>query len=176
MGPYQPSASLVAATDYAREQWKSADPVARPYGRDARRLPHGAADKPVLLVLYVGETARAESFGLTGGPRDTTPELAKRDVTAFQDVSASEASTAVSLPCMFSGLGQAQDNRGAALGRENLTDILKHSGYEVEWWDNNIGDQNVAKRIDARAIDPVFAPEACRDECTDEVFLPLIAQ
>lgn len=174
LGSYQPGASLVAASRYAREQWKTADPVAVAYGRDARKLPHGAEDKPLLLVLLVGETARAESFGLTGGARDTTPELAKRDVIAFQDVTACGTSTAVSVPCMFSGLGQANYSREAALGRENLADILKQSGFDVEWWDNNTGDQKVAKRIGSNFIDAKLTPAVCVEECTDEAFLPLI--
>lgn len=174
LGAYQPGASLVAASRFLREQWKSADPVAVAYGRDAQKLPHGDKDKPVLLVIFVGETVRAQNFGLTGGPRDTTPELAKRDVTAFQDVTSCGTSTAVSVPCMFSGLGQGAYSREAAMGRENLTDILKTSGYEVEWWDNNTGDQHVAKRIGASFVDASLTPEACVEECTDEAFLPLI--
>src|SRR5690606_19427688 len=37
---------------------------------------YAAQAKPPLLVLVVGETARADHFGLNGYARDTTPELA----------------------------------------------------------------------------------------------------
>lgn len=171
MGAYQPGAALVAGWRYAREQWKAADPVAAPYGRDAvagRRL--AAAEKPVLLVVFVGETARAQNFGLNGYARDTTPELARRGVVAFTATTSCGTSTAVSVPCMFSGLGQAGYSRAKAMGRENLLDVLAHAGLRVDWWENNTGDQNVAKRTGWRRVDP------CPTECTDEAFLPVIAR
>ena len=151
--------------------------MATAYGRDVqpgKRL--AAASKPVLLVLFVGETARAQNFGLNGYARDTTPGLAARDVIAFTQTSSCGTSTAVSVPCMFSGLGKAGYSRVAALGRENLLDILAHAGLRVDWWDNNTGDQNVAKRIGWSRIDKTLAPEACAVECTDEALLPVIAQ
>ena len=175
MAAYQPGASLVAGIRYAREQWKSADPVATAYGRDALPGPRlAAAEKPVLLVLFVGETARAQNFGLNGYERDTTPELAKRDVIAFTQTTSCGTSTAVSVPCMFSGLGQAGYSRAAFLGRENLVDVLEHAGIEVDWVNNNAGDQNVAKRIGWRQLDATLAPDACTPECRDEAFLPVI--
>lgn len=177
MAAYQPGASVISAWRFAAEQWKTAEPVAAPYGRDATLGPRlTAAAKPVLLVLFVGETARAQSFGLTGYARDTTPELAKRQVHAFSDVTACGTSTAVSVPCMFSGLGRDGYSRAAALGRENLLDVLKNAGLKVNWFDNNTGDQSVARRLGWSRVDRTLSAEACRGECTDEVFLPLIAQ
>ncbi|MCB5410758.1 phosphoethanolamine transferase [Pseudogemmobacter faecipullorum] len=175
MASYQPGASLVAGIRYAREQWKTADPVAAAYGVDAQQGPKlAAAEKPVLLVLFVGETARAQNFGLNGYERNTTPELAKRDVIAFTQTTACGTSTAVSVPCMFSGLGQSGYSRAAFLGRENLVDVLGHAGVSVDWIDNNAGPQNVAKRIGWRQIDASLAPGACSPECRDEAFLPEI--
>lgn len=175
MGAYQPGATLVAGMRYAKEQWKTADPVAAPYGGDAVAGPRLArAEKPVLLVLFVGETARAQNFGLNGSARDTTPDLAKRGVIAFTETISCGTSTAVSVPCMFSGLGKAAYSREAALGRENLVDVLTHAGVQVEWWDNNAGDQNVAKRIGWDRVDRAISPDACAGECTDEALLPVI--
>nr|WP_233352455.1 sulfatase-like hydrolase/transferase [Pseudogemmobacter humi] len=175
MGAYQPGASMVAAARFAQEQWKTGDPVAVAYGRDAATGPHlAAAPQPVLMVVFVGETARAQNFGLNGYARDTTPELARRDVIAFTDTSSCGTSTAVSVPCMFSGLGKAGYSREAALGRENLLDIMAHAGLEIDWWDNNAGDQNVARRLGWNRIDQSISPEACEGECTDEAFLPVI--
>ena len=42
--------------------------------------------KPPLLVLVVGETARADHFSLNGYARDTNPELAAAGVLSFRDV------------------------------------------------------------------------------------------
>lgn len=177
MAAYQPGASLVSALRFAREQWTSATPVAAPYGRDATAGPRlSAASKPVLLVVFVGETARAQNFGLNGYARDTTPKLARRDVIAFTETTACGTSTAVSVPCMFSGLGRAGYSRAAALGRENLLDVLTHAGVQVEWHDNNTGDQNVARRTGWQRIDRSISPDACKPECGDTVMLPLIAE
>ena len=175
LGAYQPGASLVAGVRYAREQWKTADPVAAPVGTDARtgqRL--ASATKPVLLVLFVGETARAQNFGLDGYGRDTTPELSRRDVINFAQTTSCGTSTAVSVPCMFSPLTKAGYSRAAVLGHENLLDVLGHAGIRTEWWDNNTGDQGVALRTGWNRIDQTLAPEACVQECTDEAFLPVI--
>ncbi|MDO8882695.1 MAG: sulfatase-like hydrolase/transferase [Pseudotabrizicola sp.] len=176
MGAYQPGASLNAVLRYTREQWKTADPIVQPLGTDARPSPVLAStDKPVLLVIFAGETARAQNFGLNGYVRDTTPNLRAHDVINFADTSACGTSTAVSLPCMFSRLTQAEYSRDAFLSEENLLDVLTHAGMVVEWHDNNTGDQRIATRTGWARVDATPDPEACAIECTDEVFLPLIA-
>ncbi|MCU0816692.1 MAG: sulfatase-like hydrolase/transferase [Cypionkella sp.] len=147
MAAYQPGGTLHAVVRYGREQWKSADPVAQPLGRDAKAGPFlAAAEKPVLLVVFAGETARAQNWGLNGYQRDTTPGLAAREVINFPDVTACGTSTAVSLPCMFSRLSAADYSRAGFLGEENLLDVLGHAGFQVEWHDNNTGDQRIATR------------------------------
>lgn len=173
---YQPGASIVAVVRYAREQWKTADPVARPLGTDAHPgTALAAVDKPVLLVIFAGETARAQNFGLNGYARDTTPGLRARGVINYADTTACGTSTAVSLPCMFSRLSQADYSRAAFLAEENLLDVLGHAGLAVEWHDNNTGDQRIATRTGWAQVDATLAPDACKVECTDEAFLPLIA-
>lgn len=175
LAAYQPGATLNAVLRYGREQWKSADPVAQPLGQDAQAGPFlAAAQKPVLLVIFAGETARARNWGLNGYARDTTPGLAARGVINFPDVTACGTSTAVSLPCMFSRLSAANYSRAGFLGEENLLDVLGHAGLSVEWHDNNTGDQRIATRTGWARVDASLAPEACVGECTDEIFLPLI--
>jgi len=175
MAAYQPGATLNAVLRYGREQWKSADPVAQPLGTDAKPGPFlAAAEKPVLLVIFAGETVRAQNWGLNGYARDTTPGIAARGVINFPDVTACGTSTAVSLPCMFSRLSASDYSREGFLSEENLLDVLSHAGLNVEWHDNNTGDQRVATRTGWARTDATLAPEACAEECTDEVFLPLI--
>ena len=175
MANYQPGATLHALVRYTSDQWKSADPVAQPYGTDAAPGPSlAAATKPVLLVLFAGETARAQNFGLNGYARQTTPELAQRDVINFGNAWSCGTSTAVSIPCMFSHLSQAQYSREGFLSSENLLDILARSGFDVQWWDNNTGDQQVAKRLGFKRVDATLDAESCKGECRDTAFLPLI--
>jgi len=177
LGAYQPGATVSAMIRYAKMQVLNADIIAAPYGRDAHPGPRlAAAPKPVLFVLFVGETARAQNFGLNGYARDTTPELAGLDVVNYPDASSCGTSTAVSVPCMFSAFGAADYSQKRFLGQENLVDILSHAGLTVEWIDNNTGDQSIFKRLGkATRIDASIDASACAEgECTDEAFLPII--
>lgn len=172
---YQPGSTLNSVIRFAKEQWFTSAPIVRALGQDAQPGEAlAAADKPVLLVIFVGETARAQNFGLNGYARDTTPGLRDREVINFSDVTSCGTSTAVSLPCMFSRLPQADYSRSAFLNEENLLDVLGHAGFAIEWSDNNTGDQRIATRIGWARVDETLAPEACVGECTDEVYLPLI--
>ncbi|MCB5410696.1 phosphoethanolamine transferase [Pseudogemmobacter faecipullorum] len=172
---HQPIATVKAVFRYGLEQMRGASVEVAPYGRDARKGSSlSAAEKPVLMVFFLGETARAQSFGLNGYARNTTPELARRDVIAFTGTTSCGTSTARSVPCMFSGLGKDNFTREAGLARENLVDVLGHAGVKVEWYENNSGDQNVAVRNGWAMVDKTLDPVACATECTDEIFLPII--
>jgi len=177
LASFQPGAPIRAMARYGALRFATADITAAPYGRDATQGPLlKAAKKPVLFVLFVGETARAQNFGLNGYARDTTPELSKLDLVNFPDTWSCGTSTAVSVPCMFSGLGTDDYSQKRFLGRENLVDILVHAGLKVEWIDNNTGDQEVAKRLNGiTRIDATIDPAACAGgECTDAAFLPIL--
>ncbi|MBK5945163.1 phosphatidylethanolamine--Kdo2-lipid A phosphoethanolamine transferase [Rhodobacter veldkampii DSM 11550] len=173
MAAYQPGAPLSGALRYLRMIQKSREIVVAPLGRDARPGPLlQAASKPVLTVIVAGETARAQDFGLNGYARDTTPELAARDVIAFTDVTSCGTATAVSLPCMFSQLGRTDYSYERGEARENLLDVLTHAGVHVEWWDNNTGDKHIAARVPSRQMIALNDPAFCHDgECDDGIFL-----
>lgn len=141
-------------------------------GEDARHGPSwqpGA--KPPLLILVVGETARAANFSLNGYERLTNPELAKENVTSFLHVHACGTSTAASVPCMFSHLGrEAYGNRKADY--ENLLDVLKHAGLGVLWRDNNAGCKDTCEGVTYDNMAQEKPPELCGGkECFDEVLL-----
>jgi lipid A ethanolaminephosphotransferase len=123
-------------------------------GLDAAALPRAADAKPPLLLLVVGETARADHFSLNGYARPTNAELAERQVLSFAEVSSCGTSTAASLPCMFSHLGRkAFDGRDR--DRENLLDVLQRAGYAVLWLDNQAGCKGLCSRVpNAMAGDP----------------------
>ncbi len=146
-------------------------------GADARLAPRPAGAKPPLLVLVVGETARADHFALNGYARTTNPQLAKLDVLSFHDVSSCGTSTATSLPCMFSVFGksgfEAESRR-----HENLLDVLQHAGLAVLWVENQSGCKGVCERVTTVLASQPAAKEtarpgsACPDgECLDEALL-----
>ena len=147
-------------------------------GRDAKPGPFlAAATKPVLMVIWVGETARAQNWGMNGYARDTSPELAKRGVVNFSDVTSCGTSTAVSMPCMFSHLARTEYSYDGGLSNENLLDVMAHAGFKIEWWDNNTGDKDIAKRHVSHMMTDRTDPVYCgRGECIDGVFLKLIEE
>lgn len=174
LASYQPGAAIGGAARYAKMMLKAKNVVVTPLGTDARKGPLlAAAAKPVLTVVFVGETARAQNFALNGYARPTTPELAQRAIINFTDVSSCGTSTAVSVPCMMSNLTQDGYSYDSAIRQENLTDVLTHAGIDVLWWDNNTGDQGTAGRVTApRRMTAADDPTACaQGECTDAVFL-----
>lgn len=125
-----------------------------------------------LVVMVVGETARAEQFSLNGYKRDTNPELSALNIFNFSDVQSCGTDTAESLPCMFSDLGRKDYSRKEAFKRENLLDILKRTGVNVLWLDNNSGSKGVADRINKISFADEKDPLLCTtDECFDEIML-----
>ncbi len=124
---------------------------------DATRTPSGHKS---LFVLVVGETARAEQFSLNGYSRATNPELSSLDIINFTDVQSCGTDTAESLPCMFSDLERGNYSRSEAFKRENLLDILKRTGVNVLWLDNNSGSKGVADRIDKKSFSAEKDPSA----------------
>ena len=136
---------------------------------------HAPGAKPPLFVLVVGETARADHFGINGYGRDTTPELARRNVLSWRNVFSCGTSTLASVPCMFSPLGKREfESRDG--DTENLLDVAQAAGLAVLWLDNQSGCKGVCDRVpSAQAID-ALPPEARRalcdgGECQDEAML-----
>tara|TARA_R110002096_G_scaffold346647_2_gene540161 strand:- start:1438 stop:3054 length:1617 start_codon:yes stop_codon:yes gene_type:complete len=122
-----------------------------------------------MVILVVGETARADHFSLNGYERETNPLLANESrLVSYTDVSACGTSTAVSLPCIFSPKSRADFTRNAIYDSENLLDILRRVGVNVLWRDNNSGSKGVATRVQYEAFNTPDVNPACDDqECRD---------
>ena len=148
------------------------------YGEDAHRAANaGKPAKPTLLVLIVGETARAESFGLQGYSRNTTPELAKLPITYYSNVSSCGTATAVSLPCLFSGFTRKDYDAKIAKNREGLLDILQRGGYAVSWLDNNSGCKGACDRVQrVPLLESRKAAWCVKGECRDDLLIESFAK
>jgi lipid A ethanolaminephosphotransferase len=137
-------------------------------GLDARRT-SPPADKPLLILVVVGETARAVNFSLGGYARQTNPLLQQRDVYYFSNVYSCGTSTAVSLPCMFSDLPRRSFDLSKAARRDSVLDILQRAGVAVTWIENQSGCKHVCDRVQYETA-AAYHPAACsRGECLDEV-------
>ena len=98
-------------------------------GTDAK-IPSTDIDRE-LIVLVVGEAARADHFSLNGYPRETNPLLKKEDIINFPDMYSCGTSTALSVPCMFAIFGRKNYSDKKAKSTENLLDVLSHAGVNI---------------------------------------------
>ena len=144
-----------------------------PLGEDARLAALAPGAQPPLVLMVVGETARADHFGLNGYTRDTTPALAKQQVVSLRNVWSCGTNTAASVPCMFSNLErEAFEDRKA--NTEGLADVLQRAGLAVLWLDNQAGGcKGVCDRVPKVDYQALAVPGLCSDdgECLDEVML-----
>ena len=134
--------------------------------------------KPPLLVLIVGETTRADHFGLNGYIRNTTPELEARHVINWPRVQSCGTNTLASVPCMFSHLGK-EGYESRKFDYENLLDVVHTAGLNVDWLDNQSGCKGVCNRISHAQADQVAKSEDvqrwCKDgECLDRIMVGLL--
>jgi lipid A ethanolaminephosphotransferase len=147
-------------------------------GRAPQRVPldvRRSADaprKPAVVVLVMGETARADRFSLNGYRRDTNRYTREHGVVNFPRVRSCGTSTADSLPCLFSGLGRARFTHAAASRRETVFGALQRLGVATFWRDNSTGCKGVcdAQHFEERAT--WTHPSLCDGTgCFDEVLL-----
>lgn len=155
------------------DQFKGLDagPIA-PIATDTTRAePVVANANRELIVLVVGETARADRFSLNGYGRRTNPVLEKEEVVSFKNVTSCGTSTAVSVPCMFSNIKMDEFDTQKAARLENALDVLKREGVEVLWRDNNSDSKGVALRVNYEDYKTPVNNTVCDEECRDEGML-----
>lgn len=171
-----PLNTVYAGARLARDQLPRQVAALKPVGEDAKlgaSYVHQA--RPPLLLLVVGETARAQNFGLNGYERSTTPALARwraeEGLVNFSQASSCGTNTLVSVPCLFSPLTRAQGGDHTP-EHENLLDVLQRAGLAVLWIDNQAGCKGVCNRVPhaSPADNPV--PGLCDGgECLDPAML-----
>jgi lipid A ethanolaminephosphotransferase len=169
-----PSNFIGASAGYLREQVASAQQPFIKIGEDAQRNPDiKLQPRKSLTVLVVGESARAENFGILGYPRDTTPQLNhEAGLIAFTDVHSCGTETAVSVPCMFSNMGRKNYDASKAKNEEGLLDVLKRAGIDVIWRDNQSGCKGTCDRVTVQDVSNLKDPALCANsECRDEILL-----
>ncbi len=168
-----PESTVQSIVKYAEMKWRAQSLEFQKIALDAHKgdVARGAG-RPVLTVLIIGETLRDQNWGLSGYGRDTSPELARRDILSIGGVQSCGTSTAVSIPCMFSKLDRKDFSYERAVAQENLLDVLVRAGYDVEWWDANTGDMGVAERVSYANFNKAEDPEFCGGgECNDGILL-----
>jgi lipid A ethanolaminephosphotransferase len=172
-----PLASMYSTTVAALDPWLTRRrALIEVSGGAALGASHADQARPPLLALVVGETARADHFGLNGYARDTTPELAARQALSYRNVFSCGTNTMASVPCMFSPLGKKRFEARKD-DYENLLDVLQAAGLAVLWLDNQAGGcKGVCDRVPHASVfkdvEPAIKNALCdAGECLDDVLL-----
>lgn len=147
-----------------------------PIGLDAKATPRAADSKPRLLVIVMGETARAQDWGLNGYARQTTPQLAQTSAINFPDMHACGTSTEVSLPCLFSPYGRHDYDETKIRAHQSLLHVLEHAGIGTLWRDNQSGCKGVCEGLDTQSLGDAHHPTLCANgRCMDEILIDGLA-
>lgn len=135
------------------------------------KIPEADTDRE-LIILVVGESARADRFSLNGYSKKTNPLLEREELFSFTNTWSCGTSTGVSVPCMFSIYDHDNYLNGKANAVENMLDVLQHAGVNVLWRDNNSDSKGVAERVSFENFRTAEKNPMCDDaECRDEGML-----
>lgn len=167
-----PTYFIRSIIEYTNEYYLQTPLLYLQQGLDAvNKRPKGNG-KGNLIVLVVGETARAMNYEYYGYDKPTNTYTKKHGVTAFQNTRSCGTATAVSVPCMFSNMIRSQYDARKAQAQDNVLDVLDHAGVQQVWFDNDSGCKGVCDRITHVTIAPDSDPELCHgDYCYDQILL-----
>lgn len=168
-----PSNFVSGSFQFAKHKYFTSNMPLVTLGEDAHKGPLiSGQPKKTLVILVVGETARAENFSLGGYGRETNPRLKKQDVTYFSKASSCGTETAVSVPCMFSNMARENYDATLASHQEGLMDILAHAGLNVLWRENDGGCKGACDRIPHQDVTQLQLATDCENGvCLDNALL-----
>ena len=168
-----PANYVSAIAKYSKNRWFAGDQTLVRIGQDAQKGPIILAQKKkTVLVLVIGEASRAENYSLNGYGRDTNPQLKKENMINFPQASSCGTETAVSVPCMFSGMPRKKYDADLARHQEGLLDVLAHAGINLLWRENDGGCKGACDRIPHTDMTQWKLDQFCKDKsCIDDVNL-----
>jgi len=107
--------------------------------KKAKLLPLGKFldDKKMVVLLVIGESARADHFWLYGYNKPTNPKLSKRDVLALDPAFSTTTYTTASVASILAYDGSTSNEY------EPLPNYLHRMGAYVEWRTKNWGAPNL---------------------------------
>ncbi|GGJ00095.1 phosphoethanolamine transferase [Shewanella hanedai] len=167
-----PTYVIGSIAKYTNQHYFQTPLVYQQQGLDAVNTHTARNGKGNLMVLVVGETARAKNYEYYGYQKPTNTYTKEHKVTAFQNMTSCGTATAVSVPCMFSNMTRAQYNARKAEAQDGVLDVLAHADIQQVWLDNDSGCKGVCDRITNITIERDSDPELCNgDYCFDQVLL-----
>ena len=164
---------IYSVGNYINKTINSGPLIIKPIGVDAKIIStNDPIKKKKLVIMVVGEAARADRFSLNGYNKETNPLLKKEDLVSFSNLYSCGTSTAHSVPCMFSVYDRNNYTYKKGITTENLVDVLSHTqNIKVLWRDNNSSSKGVANRIDYEDYRSNKNNTICDNECRDEGML-----
>ena len=142
-----PTNYLYSAFQYMNHRYFTPKMPFQTIGNDAK-LVQQTGQKPNLVFLVVGETARAQNQSWNGYGKPTNQYTqAIADVVSFSKMTSCGTATAISVPCMFSNMKRTSYDANRARNSEGLLDILHKAGVSVFWKDNDEGCKGVCDRV-----------------------------
>ncbi|TVP09974.1 phosphoethanolamine transferase [Shewanella sp. KCT] len=167
-----PTYAIGSMIKYVKVNYFQEPLVYKVQGKDAKNLTLDHNGKPNLVVVVVGETARAHNYEYYGYDKLTNAHTKAYDMIAFKDTESCGTATAVSLPCMFSSMDREDYDARRAQAQDTAMDVLDHAGISLNWLDNDSGCKGVCDRVKHINIDLNSDPELCDGHyCYDQVLL-----
>ncbi|MCT7493486.1 phosphoethanolamine transferase [Aliarcobacter cryaerophilus] len=157
--------------NYVHKTLDTAPTVLKDIGLDAKVVENNSETKE-LIILVVGETARADRFSLNGYSKETNPLLKQENIVSFTNMYSCGTSTAHSVPCMFSIFPKDEYTYKKGASTKNVLDVLNNTqDVAILWRDNNSDSKGVALRVDYEDFKTPKTNSICDEECRDEGML-----
>lgn len=138
--------------------------------------PTHPADSTEVYVMVVGETARAQNFGLYGYSRNTTPLLGKtRGVVAFNNALTQSNTTHKSVPMLLSAA--TADNYSRLYNERGILSAFREAGFFTAFFSNQMPNHSFIDFLGEQADTCVFlkskAPQGVN--IYDAELLPMVS-
>ena len=143
---FPPYNFLTAAAQYAFERMDFLSTPRKNIAEYGAEI-HTTGDKPLVIVLVIGESARGDHFSINGYGRETTPLMQQRkNLINFKDTTSCGVWTRISVPCLLTRA--TEKDKTAMYTETSLISLFKSLGFYTAW----LGMQNA---IDFPLIDIV---------------------
>lgn len=132
---------------------------------------------PQITVLIIGETARADNWGIYGYERNTTPRLgAMHDLEIFHDAITMSNTTHKSVPLILSPV--ASEAWDSIYHRKGLITAFNEAGYHTAYYSNQRRNHSFIDFFGCEAQDVVFTKDsvAMTENVSDDALKGLVRQ
>jgi glucan phosphoethanolaminetransferase (alkaline phosphatase superfamily) len=85
------------------------------------------------IILIIGESARADHFGINGYSRNTNPLLKEiKNIISFRDVTPCSNNTRISIPCLLSH--RSRIDFSIPIKELNIIDLFNSLNFDTSWY------------------------------------------